>query len=292
MTLHPWAHPCSEGFTLRGWHTTPRGKPLIHFLHGNGFCGRTYEPLLKHLAPDFDLWLSDIQGHGDSDVGPRYMGWNRNAELAMEAFKAQAGDFKGVPHFAMGHSLGGVLSALLLAGHPRAFHKAVLLDPVLMSPAMLMGLSLADLTGTASLTPLARQAIKRRRHWASRDDAYAALHERGTYKGWVPEALRAFVDHALRDAPEGGVELKCPPSREAEVFSSGPERLWGSLGRVRVPTLALYGDHTMPFVREGLKRWELVNDTVTLQKVPGGHCFMQQHPADTAERVRTWLLAP
>jgi pimeloyl-ACP methyl ester carboxylesterase len=292
MTLHPWAHPCSEGFTLRGWHTTPRGKPLIHFLHGNGFCGRTYTPLLERLAPDFDLWLSDIQGHGDSDLGPRYLGWNRNAELAMEAFKAQAGAFKGVPHLAMGHSLGGVLSALLLAGHPRAFHKAVLLDPVLMSPAMLMGLSLADLTGTASLTPLARQAIKRRHHWDSRDAAYAALHERGTYKGWVPEALRAFVDHALRDAPDGGVELKCPPSREAEVFSSGPERLWGSLGRVRVPTLALYGDHTMPFVREGLQRWERVNDAVTVTQVSGGHCFMQTNPADTAERVRAWLLAP
>lgn len=291
MMLLPWSHPTSEGFTLRGWHSPPSGKPLLHFLHGNGFCGRTYEPMLRHLAPSFDLWLSDIQGHGDSDVGARYLGWNRNAELAWEAFQAQAGAFKGVPHYAMGHSLGGALTALLLADHPRAFQKAVLLDPVLMSPAMLMGLSLADLTGTASLTPLARQAARRRHHWDSRDAAFDALHGRGTYKGWAEEALRAFVNHALRDAPEGGVALKCPPSREAEVFSSGPERLWSHLGRVRTPTLALHGAHTMSFVLDGLVRWQLVNEAVTVETVEGGHCFMQEHPAETAERVKRHLAA-
>ena len=88
MLLQPWSHSCSAGFTLRGWHTPPSGKPLLHFLHGNGFCGRTYEPLLRLLAADFDLWLCDVQGHGDSDHGGRFHGWNRSAELAVEAFAA------------------------------------------------------------------------------------------------------------------------------------------------------------------------------------------------------------
>ncbi len=57
MHLLPWSHSCSAGFTLRGWHTPPSGKPLLHFLHGNGYCGRVYEPLLALLAEDFDLWL-------------------------------------------------------------------------------------------------------------------------------------------------------------------------------------------------------------------------------------------
>ncbi|NUL20695.1 alpha/beta hydrolase, partial [Agrobacterium tumefaciens] len=74
MQLIPWSHSTSAGFTLRGWHGQPSGKPLLHFLHGNGFCGRTYTPLLQALAEDFDLWLCDIQGHGDSDHGGRFLG--------------------------------------------------------------------------------------------------------------------------------------------------------------------------------------------------------------------------
>ncbi|MDI9843360.1 hypothetical protein QM333_35370, partial [Pseudomonas aeruginosa] len=28
MSLSPWSHSCSAGFTLRGWRSEPSGKPL------------------------------------------------------------------------------------------------------------------------------------------------------------------------------------------------------------------------------------------------------------------------
>ena len=118
MQLYPWAQPTSAGFTLRGWRSVPSGKPLLHFLHGNGFCGRTYEPMLQRLAESFDLWLCDVQGHGDSDHGGRFHGWNRSAELAVEAFQANRAMFDEVPCFAAGHSFGGVLTSLIhIIGH-------------------------------------------------------------------------------------------------------------------------------------------------------------------------------
>ncbi|MDE1998093.1 MAG: alpha/beta hydrolase [Burkholderiales bacterium] len=288
-----WSHPLPDlGLTLRGWHTPPTGKPLIHFLHGNGFCGRTYEPMLRHLAQDFDLWLSDIQGHGDSDPGDAFLGWNRNAELAMQAFKAHHHHYPNAPHFAVGHSFGGVLTSLMLADRQHPFEKAVLLDPVLFSPTMLLGMSVVSLVGVGKLTPLAKSALKRRRHWPSRDAAFESLWGRGTYKGWTTEALRAFVDHALRDTAEGGVELKCAPSREADIFSSAPERLWGSIGRIRVPTLILHGQDTMPFVGPSAMQAASINDHITAQRVPGGHCFMQEDPAQAAARIREFLIGP
>lgn len=287
-----WSHPLpQEGFTLRGWYTPPTGKPLIHFLHGNGFCGRTYEPMLRLLAQDFDLWLSDIQGHGDSDRGERFLGWNRNADLALQAFLAQGQMFQNVPQFAVGHSFGGVLTALLLAGREQPFQRAVLLDPVLFSPAMLLGISMVSAAGISKLTPLAKAALKRRRHWPDRDAAFEALRGRGTYKGWTEEALRAFVDHALRDDPvKGGVKLKCPPSREADIFSSGPDRLWSSVGRIRVPTLILHGQDSMPFVGPSAMQAASINDHIEARQVEGGHCFMQQDPIAAAERARAFLL--
>ena len=292
MQLTPWTHTAREGFTLRGWHTAPSGKPLIHFLHGNGFCGRTYEPMLQYLAHDFDLWLCDIQGHGDSDHGGRFVGWNRNAELAIEAFKAHGQPLFGqVPHFGLGHSLGGVLTGLAMGEQRKLFQRAVLLDPVLFSPAMMLGAAVAILTGTARLSPLARSARSRRHHWASRDEAFEQLRHRGVYKTWTPEALHAFVRHALKDAPDGGVELKCQPSREAEVFASAPERLWTLLGRIETPTLVVHADHTFPFVLEGAARLRRVNRHVQTQEVSGTHCFMQEQPANTAAQVKSFLLS-
>jgi pimeloyl-ACP methyl ester carboxylesterase len=291
MQLIPWNHTPDEGFTVRGWHSPASGKPLLHFIHGNGFCTRAYEPMLNRLADDFDLWLFDAQGHGDSDHGGSFVGWNRNAEIAMEALDKQGQAFKAVAHFAAGHSFGGVLTAIALGELRHPFQRAVLLDPVLMPPSMLMGLSVAEFTGIAKQTPMARQARARRNHWPSRQEAYAQLHGRGIYRGWDDTALQAFVTHAIKDAAEGGVELKCRPSREADIFSCGPDRLWGLLGRVCTPTLVMQGQDTYPFVTESVARWCEINDAASSMVVAGGHCFMQEHPADAAQRVRDYLLA-
>ncbi|VEE18112.1 alpha/beta fold hydrolase [Ectopseudomonas mendocina] len=289
MHLLPWSHDTSAGFTLRGWHTPPSGKPLLHFLHGNGYCGRVYTPMLAVLAEDFDLWLCDVQGHGDSDHGGRFHGWNRSAELAVEAFEALRAPFGDVPRFALGHSFGGVLTSLILARHPELFRRAVLLDPVLFSPAMIGVMALSDVVGLAQRTGMAKKAHKRRRQWSDRASAHAALHGRGMFRGWDEAAFDAYVEHALKDV-DGGVELKCRPSREAEIFGSYPRRLWPSLAKVTTPTEVIHGASTYPFVARSVARWSASNAHVRSQVVSGGHCFMQEQPADSAERVADFLL--
>ncbi|HBO8053265.1 TPA: alpha/beta hydrolase PoxA, partial [Pseudomonas aeruginosa] len=99
----------------------------------------------------------------------------------------------------------------------------------------------------------------------------------------------AYVEYALKES-DGGVELKCRPSREAEIFSSFPRRLWPSLGKITTPTRVLYGDRTYPFVAKSVARWCSLNPQVSAHVVVGGHCFMQEDPADAAERVRDFLL--
>ncbi|MDX5371858.1 MAG: alpha/beta hydrolase [Pseudomonadaceae bacterium] len=290
MHLLPWSHPTSAGFTLSGWHSPPSGKPLLHFLHGNGFCGRTYEPMLSLLAEHFDLWLCDAQGHGDSEHGGRFHGWNRSAELAVEAFEAGRGIFGEVPRLALGHSFGGVLTCLILARHPELFERAVLLDPVLFSKPMIGVMALSELLGLHRRNVMAKKSAGRRRHWPDRASAFALLQGKGIFRGWTDAALQAYVDHALKDSAEGGVELKCRPSREVDIFSSFPKRLWPSLARIATPSLLLYGDRTYPFVGQSAKRLAGLNPAVSSEEVAGGHCFMQERPAEAAARVRAFLL--
>ncbi|MFJ4432317.1 alpha/beta fold hydrolase [Pseudomonas sp. NPDC089395] len=288
MQLIPWSHECSEGFTLRGWRSPASGKPLLHFLHGNGFCCLAYQPLLMNLAEHFDLWLCDVQGHGDSDYGDAFRGWNRTAELALEAFESGQGEYGEVPRYAAGHSFGGVLTGLILASAPGAFERAVLLDPVLFSRRMIGAMGIAARLGLHRRHALARKAASRRSHWPDREAALASLQGRGIFKGWNDAALRAYVEHALGDCGEG-VVLKCRPSREVDIFSSFPTRMWSQLATIQAPTLVLYGQQTYPFVPHSVQRLARLNPRVTTREVAGGHCFMQEDPAMAAEQVADFL---
>ncbi|MDX9687292.1 alpha/beta fold hydrolase [Halopseudomonas formosensis] len=287
MTLLPWSHESSAGFTLRGWHTPPSGKPLLHFIHGNGFCTRTYEPMLEKLAGHFDLWLCDMQGHGDSDHGGAFRGWNQNAELAVEAFVAGCPRFGNVPRYACGHSFGGVLTSLFVSAHPQLFERAVLLDPVLFPRRLIL---LRNLLGPLLRNPMADAARRRRTHWQDAEEAYARLNGRGIFRGWEEEAMRAHVLHALREEPGQGVTLKCLPEREAEIFESSPHGLWRALSRIAIPVRLIHGDQTYPFVRQSALQLAGRNPMVTVESLPGGHCFMQEKSALAAERVRAFLL--
>ncbi|WP_194791998.1 alpha/beta hydrolase [Pseudomonas sp. UFMG81] len=288
MELIPWSHECAEGFTLRGWRTPASGRPLLHFLHGNGFCCLAYQPLLLRLAEHFDLWLCDVQGHGDSDHGGDFLGWNRTAALAVEAFEAGRRDYADAPRFAVGHSFGGVLTGLILASQPQLFQRAVLLDPVLFSRPMLGVMGAAALVGLHRRHALARKAATRRSHWPDRQAALASLQGRGIFKGWADTALHAYVEHAIGDCGEG-VVLKCRPSREVEVFSSFPARMWQQLAAIDTPTRILYGEHTYPFVPRSVQRLAGLNAQVSAMQVAGGHCFMQEDPAAAADQVVMYL---
>ncbi len=288
MNLQQWSYTTSAQLTLRGWHSQPSGKPVLHFMHGNGFCGRVYTPLLELLSADYDLWLCDIQGHGDSDAGERFLGWNRNGELAVEAFQAQRGIFGDVPVYAVAHSLGGVISSLIMAQHPQLFRAAVLLDPVIYTPGLQLLMKSAERFGL-TINQVAKRTLTRRAHWPDRQAAYAALTGRGTFKGWTKEALTAFVDYALRPADDGGVQLKCSPQLESRIFSSAPNGLWSALGKVQTPVLFMYGAESFPFVLKSAALWAQRNAQVQIEQVAGGHCFMQEYPAATAQRVQHYL---
>ncbi len=290
MNLQPWAYTTSAQITLRGWHSLPSGKPVLHFLHGNGFCGRVYEPMLQHLSADFDLWLCDIQGHGDSDAGVCFLGWNRNAQLAVEAFQAQRSVFAGAPVYAAAHSFGGVLTSLIMAQHPQLFQRAVLLDPVIFTPGLQLFIKSCERLGFTGFNTLAKKTAMRRMHWPDRQAAYASLTGRGTFKGWSSAALTAFVDHALRSADQGGVQLKCSPQLEATIFSSAANGLWRALRQVRTPLLMMHGAGSFVFVAKSAALWARSNSNVRTEQVNGGHCFMQEFPEPAAQRVRAFLL--
>ncbi|MGX5914713.1 alpha/beta fold hydrolase [Aliidiomarina sp. Khilg15.8] len=286
-----WQYETRHGFTLRGQHTQPRGLPVLHFIHGNSYSGLSYLPLWRELQHDFDIFLHDAQGHGNSDAGRHFVGWDESARLAGEAWSA-AGvmTFGRVPVFGCGHSFGGILTLMLSRQHPALFNELLLLDPILFPRRMILPMQGLRGLGLYTHNPYAKRARRRRSQWPDASSAFAGLHQRGMFKGWQDEALQAYVDHAMQASGEGQWQLKCPPHIEGAVFSGYASGVWRYLKReLSIPTQVWVGERTYPFVRRAVTRWDQHSDYTTLHWMPGGHCFMQESPQQLAQQMRAAL---
>jgi len=288
LNLQFWKLTTSAGHQVSGYHSVPSGRPVIHFIHGNGYNGLTYLPMLKALSSDYDLFISDIQGHGESEAGNGFLGWNETAQLCDEVWRQFRHHWSGVPNYGVGHSFGGIMTSFMMVRDPALFERAVLLDPIIFSPSMLWVMRLGTAVGLWQKNGMASRTRRRRREWPDREAAYQAFQGRGMFRGWQDEALWAYVNHALKETGDG-VGLKCPPELEADIFSGFPRRLWRTLKQVPVPTHVIHGTDTYDFVLKSVGRLESLNPRFSVEAVSGGHCFMQQQPALAAERVKAAL---
>lgn len=284
--LEPWELDVSAGFTLRGLHSRPSGKPWIHFLHGNGFCGLTYEHMLKHFSEHYDLFVTDAQGHGDSDSGKKFVGWGSTANLVTEVLDAHSHLFAGSPVTLMGHSFGGAVSTLVMARNPNRFAGAVLLDPIyLPNPVLGFAWVLAKLNLTQYFLPLAKQAKVRQTSWKNREELWRYFYNRGVFKGVADQCLTSYLDHALSKADDGSYALKCPPFIEAGIFANAAFSLWKELPLIDRPVHVAIGRSSFDFLKKVEPKLSHLNSNFSTSLHDGGHCFMLENPDLTAESL-------
>jgi pimeloyl-ACP methyl ester carboxylesterase len=290
VVLEPWSFQIKTDFSLCGWRTRFSGKPVIVFLHGNGFSGLTYKPMLDLLAEDFDLVIPDLPGHGDSGLGDDFNVWNDTAKFMSSVLNNLSHQMQATtPIFGLGHSYGGVITGLMAGSDEKRFKKIMLLDPVIFSKGMLSVMGVSELFGLLENTPLAKQARNRVTTWATRQEAFDYFHERGAFKGWREDALQAYVDNALMDCDEG-VTLKCPTSVESKIFGSYPKKLWLNLRKVNAPCKILMAEKSYPFIARSVEKLTQLR-AYSSERVEGGHCFMQENPEMAAQHIKEWFLA-
>jgi pimeloyl-ACP methyl ester carboxylesterase len=253
----PAAHhvPSSDGVTLALLDLGGAGPPLL-FCHPTGFHGMTWAPLAAHLADAGHAWVVDLRGHGDSSA-PLSMdfAWRGMADDVLAVVEHLAGADRDAPAIrAAGHSMGG--TALLMAElrRPGTFAALWLFEPI-VPPRM---------EGMPKTNPMAAAARRRRPSFPDRDAAYANFAAKPPLDTLDPAALRAYVDHGLRERPDGTVELKCTPEVEARVFEgSATCDTFERLAEVHIPvTVAVSGDgggpsQMGPLVADALPRGRL-----------------------------------
>ena len=283
--LHPWAYTTSTGITLRGVETPLTGKPVVHFVHGTGFNGMVYWPMLRHLLPHVDLVITNVQGHGESDTGEKFLGWEANALMIHEALLHKRQQWPAdVPVIGMGHSFGAIVTLLAANQSPAVFDRLLLLDPIFLPPVLSVLSRVFRRTGLVEKTPMVKMTRKRRAHWPDRTAVRESLYRRGVFRDWHDDAFDAYLQHALHER-EDGMHLLTPPNLEADVFAGYAAGMSRVIRQLQIPCHMIRGDRTFPYVKTGLDRACRLNKQVTQETMPGGHCFMQQYPQAVGEQL-------
>jgi pimeloyl-ACP methyl ester carboxylesterase len=193
---------------------------------------------------------------------------------------------------AIGHSFGGTVSMIAAVRQPECFSALCLLDPTLFRPEWLEGFEQMQRDGSIAEFPLVQGAMRRRRNFETKDEAFAYFRRKKLFADWSDESLHLYADYGLQPAVNGGFELRWSPEWEAYYFSTGFTRAWEVVPKVRglLPILAIGGSTTDTFVPEIAAMLRDVLPEATFAEIEGyGHLFPQTAPQQTEVLISQWL---
>jgi pimeloyl-ACP methyl ester carboxylesterase len=109
---------------------TGGGKPPLILLHGLAANGPCWAALAHAIEGDYDVIMPDARGHGRSsvpDYGYRYEDLANDVVGLIEALRLP-------PTILIGHSMGGMVAAVVASRNPELLRCLILADPTFLSP--------------------------------------------------------------------------------------------------------------------------------------------------------------
>ncbi len=271
--------------------------PILHMAVANGFVPETYMPLLTHFTPYYRvvclppraLWQDAPEP--PLPYTPDTPDWRQVADDLLAGMEMY--DLCDV--VAVGHSFGGVASALAVIQQPERFKALILLDPTFLPESIVDVIRAFKKAGMQDQNPLAQTALRRTAWFQSQQEAFERFRSRKLFEQWSDEALWLYVQHGTRPAPDNnGFVLRWSPAWEAFYFSTGYTETWHMLPKLNglVPTLIIQGETTDTYVDESAERVRQIIPSATHWQLPGhGHLFPQSAPDQTAAKILAWLEA-
>jgi pimeloyl-ACP methyl ester carboxylesterase len=274
----------------------PAGAPVVLCVHGLGGSSLMWGLFAPLLADTHRVLAVDLFGHGGSGVptGRRPDALTADRRL-LDRFVREV---VGAPVVLLGHSMGGVLTALQAASAPETIRRLVLLSPPV--PGSSGRLDLAIAVKRAFLrAPGVAAAVARK---------LAAL----TPEQVVDQQVRQATPHAHRLDAEGVAAVVAETrdraarpdaaAAQAEQWAAlldtmgllARPRAWRrTLAGITVPTLWLQGGDD-PLARPGPARTlAATRPDWSFELRPGvGHLLALEDPAWTADRIRAFVADP
>lgn len=262
---------------------------LIVFSHANSFPAGTYSVLFKSLrSRGFLVKAVERFGHE-----PQYAPSNNWPNLVQQLhdFAEREVQKAGEPAFLVGHSLGGFLSAMCGALHPKLARGVLLLDSPLLGGWKSHALRAAKRTQLVGAISPGAVSRKRKNRWPSREDALEHFRHKKAFARWDPQVLADYITHGTHDE-DGQRVLAFDREIETTIYETVPDNLDRLLAKhpLRCPTAFIGGLQSEEMKQVGLAMTRKVTGG-RMTMLEGSHLFPMEKPLATAAAIEAALLA-
>ncbi|MFQ3288510.1 MAG: pimeloyl-ACP methyl ester carboxylesterase [Alteromonadaceae bacterium] len=253
-------------------------KPLINFVHGNGFPAGSYQTFLNYFTEDYEIIAQEKYGHNPNF--PIHNNWQYLVDELIVYIKQQ-----DQPVICIGHSFGGVISFIAACQQPSLFKGLIMLDPPAMTGVMSWLLKLFKNTAYLDKITPAGKAKKRRSHWPADTDLNKLFRQRPLFKNFDERCLKDYTRSAM-EISNNRLELTFDAHTETEIFRNTPTHLSSFKNQLKIPAALIYGESSDLYPELFFKRFAKKNKKISLYSIAGGHMFPLEHPKETAILIK------
>lgn len=259
----------------------------IVFSHANSFPAGTYRVL-------FEAWraagytVHAVEKYGHDPKYPVTDHWPRLRDQLIHFAEAHATE----PAFLVGHSLGGFLSLLAAAKRPELARGVLLLDSPLIGGLLTPTIQFAKMTGWGERFSPAHISKGRRKHWPTKEAAYAHFAGKASFARWAPEVLHDYIECGIEPDEDEGYTLSFRREVETDIYRTIAHDIPGFLRRhpLQRPLAFIGGTQSTEVKQVGMAVTEsLAGGRVSW--IEGSHLFPFERPAETSAEVLRWLKA-
>ncbi len=224
---------------------------------------------------------------------PEYPATNNWPHLVQQLhdLAAREVDIAGKPAFLVGHSLGGFLSCMCAARHPKLARGVLLLDSPLLGGWKAHALRAAKRTQLVGSISPGAVSRKRKNRWSSRDEAFEHFARKKAFARWDPQVLADYVTHGTHEE-DGECVLSFDRDIETAIYNTLPDNMDALLKRhpLRCPAAFIGGLQSEEIGQVGMAMTtKLTQGRISM--LNGSHLFPMEKPVATAAAIEAALLA-
>jgi pimeloyl-ACP methyl ester carboxylesterase len=256
-------------------------KDILHFSHANGFPIGSYKTLLSYLSDDFELGSIDRLGH-HADY-PVTDNWDH---LVLELINELETSYNK-PVYAVGHSLGGVLSMIVAAQRPDLIKGLIMLDAPLLTKWEAIGVNWSKRLGLIDKITPAAKTLGRQEEWESFAGALDYFRGKRLFQAFDNRCLNDYVTYGTVEIGGGKRRLHFDAATEIQIYRTIPDNLRLSKPLV-MPSAVIAGNSSDVFKKHhGNKMKRQLGMSVNW--VDGSHMFPLEQPKNTAGMIKQYI---
>jgi pimeloyl-ACP methyl ester carboxylesterase len=256
-------------------------KEILHFSHANGFPAGCYDTLFSYLKDDFQIGTIDRLGHDENY--PVTNNWEYLVHQLIDYLEHQYDR----PVYAVGHSLGGVLSMIVAAQRPDLVKGLIMLDAPFLTAFEAFGLNWTKRLGLVDKITPAGRTLGRQEQWDSLGHATNYFKNKKLFNAFDERCLKDYVEQGTKEMNDGRRKLHFEASTEISIYRTIPDNLHHTK-RFSMPSAVVAGKFSGVFKEHHAFKMQrqLGMDVSWLE---GSHMFPMEHPKETALLIKNYI---